>query len=105
VLTHLKLLPSKSPPTELTNEALAHLLHKPQLGPNDRVSHNTVLCAQLQEVYDAADRISIELYQGKGQPTTWANVMGDLIPPGQYDEILYKYYSLPTEKDRYLFVW
>ncbi len=84
----------------LSDDQLASLLRKPQLGLSDRANHNTV-CAQLQEVYDAADRIGIEMYQGMGQPTTWMNVTGEPIPPDQYDEILYRY-QLPSEKDRYL---
>ncbi len=84
----------------LTDDQLASLLRKTQLGPSDRANHNTV-CVQLQEVCDAADRIGIEMYQGMGQPTTYINVTGDSIPPDQHDEILYKY-RLPAEKDRYL---
>ncbi len=84
----------------LTDDQLASLLLKTQLGPSDRANHNTV-CAQLQEVYDAANRIGIEMYQGMGRPTTYINVAGDSIPPDQHDEILYKY-RLPAEKDRYL---
>ncbi len=84
----------------LTDDQLASLLRKTQLGPSDRANHNTV-CAQLQEVYDAADRIGIEMYQGMGQPTTYINVAGDPIPPDQHDEMLYKY-RLPVEEDRYL---
>jgi hypothetical protein len=99
-LTHLKLLASRTPPTVLSDEQLVSLLRKTQLGPSDHANHNTV-CAQLQEVYDASDRIGIEMYQGTGQPTTYINVTGDPIPQDQHDEILYKY-RLPMEKDRYL---
>jgi hypothetical protein len=45
-LTHLKLLPARTPPTVLSDDQLASLLRKPQLGPSDRANHNTV-CAQL----------------------------------------------------------
>ena len=99
-LTHLKLLPARTPPTVLSDDQLASLLRKTQLGTSDRANHNTV-CTHLQEIYDAADRIGIEMYQGMGQPTTYINVAGDPIPPDQHDEILYKY-RLPAEKDRYL---
>jgi hypothetical protein len=97
-LAHLKLLPSRTPPTVLSDEQLASILRKPQLGHNDRANHNMV-CAQLQKVLDQSDRIGIEMYHGAGQPTTWMNVMGEPIPPDQHDEILYKY-QLPTERDR-----
>jgi hypothetical protein len=64
-LAHLKLLPSRTPPTVLSDEQLASLLRKPQLGHNDRANHNMV-CAQLQEVLDQSDRIGIEMYHGAG---------------------------------------
>ena len=65
-LTHLKLLPTKTPPTVLSDEQLASLLRKTELGPNDRANHNMV-CAQLQEVLDQSDRIGLEMYQGEGK--------------------------------------
>ena len=99
-LTHFKLLPSKAPPTVLSDEQLLSLLRKTELGPNDRANHNMV-CAQLQEVLDQADRIGLEMYQGEGKPTKWMNIMGDEIPPEQHDEIIYKY-QLPSEKDRHM---
>ena len=66
-LTHFKLLPSKAPPTVLSDEQLLSLLRKTDLGPNDRANHNMV-CAQLQEVLDQSDRIGLEMYQGEGKP-------------------------------------
>jgi hypothetical protein len=96
-LTHLKLLPSKTPPTVLSDEQLASLLRKTELGPNDRANHN-MICAQLQEVLDQSDRIGLEMYQGEGKPTKWMNVMGELIPPDQHDEILYKYHNFQRKE-------
>jgi hypothetical protein len=45
------------------------------------------------------DKVGIEMYYERDQPTVWLNLLGHEIPPEKMDDITYKYY-MPPEKDQ-----